>query len=303
MNISFDLYRYFFYLCEFKNVTKAANYLYISQPALSKQIHQLENKLGKKLFIRTKSGIELTIDGEELYKEIKDAIEKLNSIENKYNGKETQHTTTIRIIAGHLTTKNILLDTITKINSKYPTIKFELTTFTYKEAIELLHQDKCDLIFFCMKEVENVPPNICIKKLIDVNDTLIVGNKLKEKIPSKISILELDNYPIICKNGFSVVKDYITEYYKNNGLEFIPKFQLSNNWLIEEYVKRNLGIGILTKEFIKKELEKEELYEIETDVKFPTKELAYAYRDNSLNYEIIKEITKQLVEDISNNSK
>lgn len=303
MNISFDLYRYFFYTCEFKNITKASDFLYISQPALSKQIHQLESRLGKKLFIRTKSGIELTTDGESLYNDIKDSIIKLNSIENKYNEKEIQHTTTIKIIAGHLTTKNILLDTITKINSKYPTIKFEITTFTYKEAIELLHQGKCDLIFFCMKEVENVPSNICIKKLIDINDTLIVGSKLKDVVPSKISLLELNNYPMICKSGFSVVKDYIVNYYNNYGIEFTPKYQLSNNWLIEEYIKRNLGIGILTREFIKKELDSKELFEIETDVSFPSKELAYAYRDNSLNYDIIKEITKQLASDISNYAK
>ena len=302
MNISFDLYRYFFYMCEFKNITKASEYLYISQPALSKQVHLLENKLGKKLFIRTKSGIELTIDGQNLYDEIKDSIIKLNSIENKYNGKEIQHETTIKIIAGHLTTKNILLDTIAKINNIYPMIKFELTTYPYDEAIELLHQDKCDLIFFCMQEVKNVPSNVCIKKLVNVNDTLIVGNILKEKIPSKIPILELDNYPIICKNGFSVAKEYIKKYYEENGLVFNPKYKLSNNWLIEEYVKRNLGIGILTKEFIKKELDNKTLFEIETDIKLPAKELGYAYRDNSLNYDIIKEITKQLVKDISSNT-
>ena len=42
MNISYDLYKYFFYVCEFKSITKASNYLYITQPALSKQIKQLE---------------------------------------------------------------------------------------------------------------------------------------------------------------------------------------------------------------------------------------------------------------------
>ena len=154
-----------------------------------------------------------------------------------------------------------------------------------------------------MKEVDNVPANICIKKLIAINDTLIVGSKLKDVVPSKISLLELNNYPMICKSGFSVVKDYIVNYYNNYGIEFTPKYQLSNNWLIEEYIKRNLGIGILTREFIKKELDSKELFEIETDVSFPSKELAYAYRDNSLNYDIIKEITKQLASDISNYAK
>ena len=292
MNISFELYKYYFYVCEFKSITKAANYLYISQPAISKQIKQLENKLGKKLINKTKTGIELTTEGQELYKDIKDSIEKLNLIESKYNEKQIRYTTTIKIIAGHLTTKNILLDTIAKINEIYPTIKFEITTYTYDEAIILLHEGKCDLIFFCLNEVKEVPSNICIKKIVDVNDIFVVGNKLKESIPLEMTISKMNNYPIICKK-------YIKDYYDSLNIEFNPTYLLTNNWLVEEYAIRNIGIGVVTKEFLKNELNSGELTEIKVDYPLPPKEIGYAYRTDSLNHDIIKEITKQLTEDIN----
>ena len=291
MNISFDYYKYFFYVCEFKSITKAADFLYISQPAISKQMRQLENKLGKKLFIKTNKGIDLTIDGKELYEDIKEAIERLNTIETKYNGKTVHYKTTIKILAGHLTTKNILLDTIAKINKKYPLIKFELATESYQKAVESLHQGKCDLIFFSLRESKELPPNICIKKLVDVEDIFIVGKELKKELPDYISINDLNQYPIICK-------EYVKDYYEELGIHLEIKYLLKNNWLVEEYAIRNLGIGVATKEYIKEELDSGLLTELKTDVPPPKWSLAYAYRENSLNYDIIKEITKQLSMDI-----
>ena len=298
MNINLDLYRYFFYVCEFKSITKAANYLYLTQPAISKQIKQLETKLGQKLITKSKHGIEITEIGQKLYNDIKDSIEILNSIESKFQRSESKYEITIKIIAGHLTTKNVLLNTIAKMNKSHPTIKFEIMTYPYEEAIKKLHQGESDLIICCLEEVQEVPTNISIKKLIDIHDVLVVGKELKKEIPSKINILDLDKYPIIGKTEFSVVKSFIEKYFEDNNKVFIPTYQLKNNWLIEEYVKRNLGIGVLTKEYIEKELQEEVLNVIDTDIPLPSKELACAYRNNSPNYEIIKEIIKQLINDI-----
>ena len=54
MNINFELYRIFYTVANTKNITKAAEELMISQPAISKSIKNLEDRLGGPLFIRTK---------------------------------------------------------------------------------------------------------------------------------------------------------------------------------------------------------------------------------------------------------
>ena len=72
-------------------------------------------------------------------------------------------------------------------------------------------------------------------------------------------------------------------------MEFKPKFELSNSWLIEEYVTLNLGIGIVTREFIQEELNEGKFKEIKTDEYLPKREIAYAIRKNYLYNHIVEE--------------
>jgi DNA-binding transcriptional LysR family regulator len=84
MNIDFELYRIFYVVAKNGNITKAADELNISQPAISKSIRNLEEQLGGQLFVRTKRGVVLTEEGKEFYKYISKAIEYISSAENKF---------------------------------------------------------------------------------------------------------------------------------------------------------------------------------------------------------------------------
>lgn len=63
MNANFEYYKVFYYVSKYENLTKAAAVLKTSQPAVTRTIHNLENILGCRLFIRSKSGMQLTPEG------------------------------------------------------------------------------------------------------------------------------------------------------------------------------------------------------------------------------------------------
>ena len=79
--IDFELYRIFVAVAEEKNITKASEKLNISQPAITKQIKNLENQLGYKLLERKSKGVELTLEGKALYEKLKNPIEELSRID------------------------------------------------------------------------------------------------------------------------------------------------------------------------------------------------------------------------------
>ena len=68
--INFEHYKIFYYVAKFQNITMAANYLFLSQPSISRCVKNLEDELGCKLFVRSKKGVELTTGGEMLFKHI-----------------------------------------------------------------------------------------------------------------------------------------------------------------------------------------------------------------------------------------
>lgn len=85
--IDFELYRIFVAVAKEENITKASTKLNISQPAITKQIKNLENQLSLKLFDRKSKGLALTLDGKKLYEELKNPIEELNKVDGQV-GKE-----------------------------------------------------------------------------------------------------------------------------------------------------------------------------------------------------------------------
>ena len=74
MNINFELYKVFYEVANAKSISKGAEKLMISQPAVSQSIQTLENELGGKLFVRTPKGVVLTNEGEILFDYIKEGM-------------------------------------------------------------------------------------------------------------------------------------------------------------------------------------------------------------------------------------
>lgn len=81
--MNLELYRVFYTVVRCGSLTKAADELYISQPAVSQAIRQLEAQLGTQLFTRVHKGMQLTKQGGELiYNDVKKALGILENVES-----------------------------------------------------------------------------------------------------------------------------------------------------------------------------------------------------------------------------
>jgi len=128
MNIDFELYRIFYVVATVGNITKAAQELMISQPAVSKAIKHLEEQLGGVLFTRTKRGVILTEEGLEFYKHIKLAMEHIVNAENKFSNLMNLETGTIRIGISTTLTRYYLLPYLSNFHSRFPGINIQILT-------------------------------------------------------------------------------------------------------------------------------------------------------------------------------
>ena len=82
MNSNFEYYKVFYYVSKYNNITRAAQALRTSQPSITRTIQNLEDELGCRLFIRSKSGMTHTSEGAVLFRYISEGCAQFQKGEN-----------------------------------------------------------------------------------------------------------------------------------------------------------------------------------------------------------------------------
>lgn len=279
--ISFDVYNVFYHVCKFKSITKAANYLCVSQPAITRHIKNLEKHLGVTLFHRTKKGLTLTEDAAELYEEVKKGIEIFNNIEIKYNSTKKEEAGTIRILAGYGTTKLILFPVIVEFNKLYPKVTFQIDHYPSKEAIAKLRNGEADLLLLNPKS-NNYYNDLIYEPFYTLHNIFAVSSKIANEYPVAIKLKDINKYPIICKKTANSTKEFINNELTESNTIFNPSWELTDYWLVEQYIKMNMGIGIISREIIQESLDNQTFKEITSDIQLPEIKIHYSIRKNSI---------------------
>ena len=295
MNIDFELYRIFYTVANNGNITDAAKELNISQPAISKSIKNLEEQLGGTLFIRTKRGVILTSEGKEFYNYIKKAIEYITSAENKFTDLINLETGCIRIGISTTLTKEFLLPYLEKFHKLYPNIDIMISTNISSELLTKLRNGLIDIVILNLNN-KKYDDDIEIIKCKEINDCFVINNDYLNLNNLNLSIKDLNNYPLILQTKESNTRDFIDNFAKEHNVILKPNMELASYTLVVTLAKIGFGIGYATKEYIKKELENKELFELKIKETIPPRYIGIALCKNNLpNFS-----TKKLIEIIKN---
>lgn len=294
MNIDFELYRIFYVVANNSNITKASEELNISQPAISKSIKNLEEQLGGKLFVRTKRGVVLTEEGREFYNYIKQAIEYINNAENKFTDLINLETGCIKIGINTTLTKEFLLPYLEEFHLLYPKIDIQIVTGLANDLMPKLRNGLIDIVILNLTD-KNYGNDIEIIKCKKVNDCFVVNKKYKDLTSKEISLKELNNYPLILQAKGSNTREFLDNIARESGVVLKPNIELASYTLVVEFSKIGLGIGYVTKEYIKDAIKNEDLFELKIKEKIPSRYIGIALSNNHVpNFS-----TKKLIEIIT----
>ena len=137
-------YRYFLAVAKEESITKASELLHISQPGLSKVIMNIEQNLGKKLFIRKNRKISLTEDGILLKKRAQEIIELDDKIETEFMNNDNSISGDIFIGGGETEGIRLLAKVIKKLNNNYPNIHYHFFSGNSDDVTEKLDSGLLD---------------------------------------------------------------------------------------------------------------------------------------------------------------
>ncbi len=118
--------RYFLTVAREQNITRAAELLHISQPALSRQLMQLEEELVVRLFERGWRNVVLTDDGHLLFRRAREIVELAEKTENEFKDEGDALSGVVSVGCGEAESMRRLAQLMRSFSEKYPNVKFDL---------------------------------------------------------------------------------------------------------------------------------------------------------------------------------
>jgi len=282
--IDFELYRIFVAVAKEENITKAAEKLNISQPAITKQIKNLEGQLFMTLFARKSKGLELTIEGKELFEKVKNPIEELNKVNEDFCKNRKINIGTHNHMSG-LIFGNVL----NQFTLKYPDTNLNLICEDIDDLLKKLSNKEIDMVFAKKYNVK-VPEGLKFIKLGYLNETFIV-NKKSDLVNNTLTFDNLKGKAIYIPRDYEQTTKRMQELAKNSDL----KLKLSNYRSIVRLVNEGMVIGVITEEYLYDwEWEKFNLAKVDNTIGLGKVEFgvylnSYQFKELNLLVEMIKE--------------
>lgn len=222
-------------LYKYKNITKTATSLYISQPALTARIKQIENSLGVMLIYRSNKGISFTPEGEltakfafRYLKELADFKEGLRA-----SGKELAGI--LKIAVPSIIGRYYVPSMLESFQQLYPKIKFEITTSPSSNVIKLVKSHIVDFGF--TKNCENFNES---DKLLLTRYNAVLANTQPFEIKN-LPDMKMIIYPYE-ESYYEQIKRWWAEHFSGPPL---TGSKVSNLDIAKEMIFAGLGYGIL----------------------------------------------------------
>ena len=272
-----DLYRIFATVSKQKSFSKAGSELYMSQPAISQSIMQLERELDIRLFTRMPKGVILTKEGEILYEYIKTAINFIELGEKKIRESKELIAGDLQIGVGDTISRYFLLPYLEKFHEKYPNINLKIINRTTLELCNMLKSGEIE-IALCNLPIED--SSIECKKCMNIHDIFVCGEKYKKIIDEWLTFKELTEFPLVFLEANSNTRHYVEEFMLSKGVKINPEIELGSHDLLLEFASINLGISCVIKEFSNEYLQKGVLYEVKTKDEIPERAMGYCFLKN-----------------------
>jgi len=242
--LEFRHYKYFLAVAKELHFRKAAEMLYISQPGLSRQIKQMEEELGIKLFMRNNRKVVLTEAGNYLQKELTKHFRQLDDIlhhakllHQGINGK-------LRLAYVGSAMQKLIPDLLLKFREINPNVLINLTEMDNRMQIEALINQEIDLGFV---RLERVPKGLELYSATEETFSLVLPENHPVDAFNFKSLAQLKNESFILFDASYSESYYekVMQIFDDSG--FFPNVSHStvNASSIYRLVENNFGISIV----------------------------------------------------------
>lgn len=209
--------RYFLTVAREGSITRAANFLHLTQPTLSRQLQDLEKELGQKLFVRGSHNISLTPEGMILRKRAEEIVDMVDKTESVFRSISDTVSGDVYIGGGETESMKYIAEVVKNMQDEYPAIKYHLYSGNAEDVTERLDKGLLDFGILIQPtdlskyEYITLPSKDVWGVLMKKNSTLASKEEIK--------LDDLYDLPLICSRQVvrrTSVKNDFLEWFGGN---------------------------------------------------------------------------------------
>lgn len=242
VKINFKFLATFLAVAEHSSFRKAADHLFISMPAVSMQIKQLEEQLGVALFQRTTRKVDLTAEGEQLMITARRAMAELES-------GLAQLRQTADVQQGHLSfgcvptiASSRLPSILTEFAKRYPGVSVHVRELPQRELLEAVRRSEID---FGIGPVEERKSDLDFSSIFVDDYVALLPKTYADKGRAGISLRELAKMPLLTLGTSTLFREHLNQALKTTGLVAEPNYEFTHVTTLVAMAEAGLGIAIL----------------------------------------------------------
>ncbi len=233
-----------------RSFSKAAEELFISQPAVTKHIKGLEQRVGLGLIQRGGGGFSLTEAGKILFKATQKITNDLREIESYLSRLKEQHHGLLRIGTTESYSRCLMPRLLSGFQALFPSISISLDVGNSEEIEKSLTAYRNDLALIAVTGVSSKFESIPFLReelvLITSPSHPLAGQK-------KVSLKEIEGYPFIIRAKGSTTRKIILQAFAELGIQPSMLIEAGSSEFIKQWVSSNKGISIIVKRIAEEE--------------------------------------------------
>ena len=277
MDINYELYKVFYHVAITLSFSEASKQLFISQSAVSQSIKVLEKKLNQPLFIRSTKKVQLTPEGEILFKHIEPAMNLIRRGENQLLEANTLPGGQLRIGASDTICRYYLVPFFKEFHTRYPNVHIKVANQTSIACAKMLENGQGDFILtnYANSSLSNANS---IRTLREFSDVFVANARSFPLNGPKVSLQELQEHPILMLDRKSTTSEFLHQMFQKNQLDLVPEIELTSNDLLIDLARIGLGIAFVPDFCIPKD--DPELFVLDLEEELPRRQIVVACNES-----------------------
>ena len=260
MAVTYDYYRIFYYVAQYRSFTRAAEALGNNQPNVTRCMNNLEQELGCTLFVRSHRGVALTQAGNHLFAHVRIAYEHLQTAETELADECGLESGLISIGASETALHLLLLEVLQQFHAAHPGVRLRISNHSTPQAIAALQNGLVDFAVVTTPMPERKPLGKTV--LHPFREILLGGPRFAELAADMRSLQDLQPYPLICLGEGTGTRDFYQQYFTRHNLPLQVDMEAATTDQILPMIRHDLGLGFFPEELAAQALAHGEVVQI-----------------------------------------